>query len=91
MRTQMRLSYGYMCNSCMQFLQRCARIAGNSKVVHARIAYVTTALSPNPLLVPVPLLNNINNVLLDAEHKDIYLSVMQYSQNGCLKRQPPTN
>ena len=42
------LSCGYMRNSCMQqlmqLLQRSARIAGNSKVMHTRIAHVTTAL-----------------------------------------------
>ena len=32
------------CNNCMQFLQRSARIAGNSKVTHAKIAHVTIAL-----------------------------------------------
>ena len=31
-----------MCNSCMQELQHAARIAGNSKVMHAKIAHVTT-------------------------------------------------
>ena len=38
------LSHGYMCNSCMQFLQRSAILAGNSKVMHAKIAHVTIAL-----------------------------------------------
>ena len=31
-----------MRNSCMQFLQRSARIAGNSKVMRANIEHVTT-------------------------------------------------
>ena len=34
-----------MCNSCMQELQHAAKIAGNSKVMHAKIAHVTIALA----------------------------------------------